>query len=337
MTTISEILKNIPEDNKLYSEARLTELAEVYGNDFWGIHEGERYLFAAIYNSDTKLACQLIEALPPKTLNQIRGTLGKTYLHHAVDMCQHDITSALLSMKGVNANILNSQRKTALDIAINRFGNTPKDYSTLGELIEKSNLSTIDRQGNTYLHKITGRADAKKIIPLLIQQGVPVNTCNSEGETAMDLADKEHKDIILGLTGEQATKLTAAISELTIYATTLGKEGRSEKGTTVMNLANTLREEVKMLRTTPTSIKNFKQKLHEQDAVLGEHAGWKRVIANIALCVAGFGVGYLVAGLIHLKTSGHFLFFNDTTSQQKVKNIDHLIQEEIKSPPQPPV
>lgn len=54
------------------------------------------------------------------------------------------------------------------------------------------------------------------------------------------------------------------------------------------------------------------------------HRGWKQVLGNLALAIAGLGVGYVIAGLINQAVTGRFLFFK-TDSEHKLNDLQHSI------------
>ena len=65
--------------------------------------------------------------------------------------------------------------------------------------------------------------------------------------------------------------------------------------------------------------------INEARPVLAKHRGWLQLMGNIALFIAGLGIGFLIAGLIHKTQTNKFLFF-DTDSEQK---LDELARETL--------
>ncbi len=51
------------------------------------------------------------------------------------------------------------------------------------------------------------------------------------------------------------------------------------------------------------------QEINTARTILETHHGWKQVLSNVGLAIAGLGIGYVLAGLINKKTTGNFLFF----------------------------
>ncbi|MBL7478981.1 protein phosphatase 2C family protein [Legionella bononiensis] len=60
--------------------------------------------------------------------------------------------------------------------------------------------------------------------------------------------------------------------------------------------------------------------------VLETHRGWKEILGNLALFIAGLGVGFVVAGLINKAVTGNFLFFK-TDSEEKLDALEHTVKE----------
>jgi hypothetical protein len=72
--------------------------------------------------------------------------------------------------------------------------------------------------------------------------------------------------------------------------------------------------------------RNSEQAIHLAKPELEKHRGWKRLLMNLALCIAGLGVFYVAAGLIHKAVKGHFLFFNETDSIEKLHKLGQALQ-----------
>jgi hypothetical protein len=69
-------------------------------------------------------------------------------------------------------------------------------------------------------------------------------------------------------------------------------------------------------RTCEDAIQTAKPELEKH------RQGWKKILGNVGLAVAGLGIGYLVAGLINLKINQQFTFFNKTDSIDKVEGLE---------------
>ncbi|KTC84997.1 hypothetical protein [Legionella brunensis] len=62
---------------------------------------------------------------------------------------------------------------------------------------------------------------------------------------------------------------------------------------------------------------------------LERHRGWKEILGNLGLAIAGLGIGYVVAGVANLvKTSGkHFFFSFNTDSANKLNDLHDTIKQ----------
>jgi hypothetical protein len=61
---------------------------------------------------------------------------------------------------------------------------------------------------------------------------------------------------------------------------------------------------------------------------LEKHRGWKQILGNLALAIAGLGIGYVFAGLINKAVTGHFLFFR-TDSAMKLDAMEEAAHEVV--------
>ncbi len=75
---------------------------------------------------------------------------------------------------------------------------------------------------------------------------------------------------------------------------------------------------------TDNSINTFKsrckQDINVTKSMLEKHRGWKQILGNLALAVAGVGVFYLLAASVNKVKTGHFLFFK-TNAMKKVDQV----------------
>ena len=61
---------------------------------------------------------------------------------------------------------------------------------------------------------------------------------------------------------------------------------------------------------------------------LEKHRGWKQLLGNLGLAIAGLGIGYVIAGLINVAITGHFLLFRPKTdSLQKLELLEKSIEQ----------
>jgi uncharacterized protein YjbI with pentapeptide repeats len=115
----------------------------------------------------------------------------------------------------------------------------------------------------------------------------------------------------------------AGLTELKRYGQKLKAEG-SSKGEAAIKLADKLEADIKQptAKYNESFQRQFLRDLHSQDRLFDGHRSYTRIIANIALCVVSGIVGYLIAGAINKKLTGHFTFFAKTTTRKKVETID---------------
>lgn len=64
---------------------------------------------------------------------------------------------------------------------------------------------------------------------------------------------------------------------------------------------------------------------------LETHRGWKQIIGNLCLAIAGLGIGYVVASLINKAVTGNFLFFR-TDSAYKLDKMETTISLVVAAP-----
>lgn len=106
-----------------------------------------------------------------------------------------------------------------------------------------------------------------------------------------------------------------------------------DRGTEAVKLADQLIESINDPSTKYNEAfqRKFLKELHSKDKLFENHRGYKRIIANITLCVVSGFIGYLVAGLINIKLTGNFTFFSKTTSREKVESIDSVLKRPANS------
>lgn len=127
---------------------------------------------------------------------------------------------------------------------------------------------------------------------------------------------------------EKKNKVLQNIAQLNAYGEKLGKshfESGREKGELAIQLAARLSSKMSSTRVyNATFEEEFLGLLHGHDASFNEPRfhGFKMIIANIALCILGVGVGYLAAGLYHQQKTGRFAFFSRPETQQLVDGVD---------------
>ncbi len=61
---------------------------------------------------------------------------------------------------------------------------------------------------------------------------------------------------------------------------------------------------------------------------LEKHRGWKQLLGTLGLAIAGLGIGYVIAGLINVAVTGHFLLFRPKTdSLQKLELLQKSLDQ----------
>lgn len=94
-------------------------------------------------------------------------------------------------------------------------------------------------------------------------------------------------------------------------------------------LYTTIKSGHKYLTDGTINIQSFKQlctqAINTHRPELEKHRGWKQLLGNLALAVAGMGVLYCVAGLINKAATGRFLFFK-ADSTKKIEQLERSIE-----------
>src|SRR3990167_3063783 len=278
------------------------------------------------------------------------GTIVKgTILYGAAFWGANSATLDYLLRLGANPNIVDIAGQTPLHIAITRLNTeiSPSDedkqlseqenFNKIKILINATNLTIADKFGNTPLHYIMYKKNCDLFIPHLLANGSKSSQKNKAGKSAIhfhELSDKMRKKIKLWL------DLADSIDAIENYGLQLKNEEPDfqnetltrKKSRAMIDLAQSLRKKMATLeinKPDSNNNKSFVELLHSQDNLLGAPRGWKTIIANVGLCLAGLGIIYLTAGFIHLAaTRGqHFLFFSNTASQNKQRHVDHCIEK----------
>lgn len=65
--------------------------------------------------------------------------------------------------------------------------------------------------------------------------------------------------------------------------------------------------------------------------ILEQHRGWRQILTNIALAVAGLGVFYIAGCVIHYKLTGSFFYNPPTDSSRILDDVEHSLQLTIPS------
>ncbi|MDP3268619.1 MAG: type IV secretion protein Dot [Legionella sp.] len=103
----------------------------------------------------------------------------------------------------------------------------------------------------------------------------------------------------------------------------------SRAASSAKQLYTTINKLYENLSSGAINIQIFKeqstQSINKHRPELEKHRGWKQLLGNLALAVAGMGVLYCVAGLINKAATGRFLFFK-TDSAKKIEQLERSIK-----------
>lgn len=121
----------------------------------------------------------------------VKNQIGDTLLTYSVLLQKEDIIASVLG-KGADPNRPNSLGYTPMDIAIEML-----DIKALQLLIDnKADPKYLDGFGRTYLMHAS-RVGFLPAVELFVQQGVDVNAMDNDGFTALSIAYRHKKEIII--------------------------------------------------------------------------------------------------------------------------------------------
>ena len=126
--------------------------------------------------------------------------------------------------------------------------------------------------------------------------------------------------------------LMIILREIDAKAAELDSRGCPDAAIAARTLSQSIKDEVNGYSATNThDLETFKKKclphIHTaKNSALNVHRDCNILLANLALCIAGLGIGYLIAGLVHKAFTGKFLFF-ETKSIQKVNCLAREIEQ----------
>lgn len=121
----------------------------------------------------------------------IRNKMGDTILAYAVILKKHDIVSSILA-KGADVNLLSGLGFTPMQIAIEL-----KDYKSFLMLAEAGSvINYADGFGRTYLMH-AARVGFLPVVSYLVSQNVDLNLMDSDGFTALSIAQKHKQEVIV--------------------------------------------------------------------------------------------------------------------------------------------
>jgi hypothetical protein len=119
------------------------------------------------------------------------------------------------------------------------------------------------------------------------------------------------------------------LNQITNKQQDLAKRGHEKAAQCALTLHGELKNNLRKLYSNDINTQVFKKEctaaVNKARPELEKHRGWKQFLGNLALAIAGLGVLYVVAGLIHKATTGNFLFFK-TDSASKLDKLDQAIE-----------
>ena len=107
------------------------------------------------------------------------------------------------------------------------------------------------------------------------------------------------------------------------------KAGHQKAGDAALELYNTLLSTSEQYFDGKLDKQSFKtacdQAMAPARRELEKHRGWKEFLGNLALAIAGLGIGYLVAGVINKAVTGRFCLYQpQTDSAKKLDAIEEV-------------
>jgi hypothetical protein len=132
---------------------------------------------------------------------------------------------------------------------------------------------------------------------------------------------------------KQKDDIKDGIGKISTYGAQL-VHAKVARGNDALTLADDLNKQLNELPIDNSEVKwldfkyTFIKKLHSKDADFIAHRGWKEIITNVAATI--FSVGIL--NLINYCTTGSFLFFVNTATQNLVCGLDNSIKPEFINP-----
>ncbi|CEK10018.1 hypothetical protein [Legionella hackeliae] len=140
------------------------------------------------------------------------------------------------------------------------------------------------------------------------------------------------KTLIPSWTATKTKQVHHYLDELSAYGTILSTsnfEAGREKGKLAIALAKELKDKIRYTTKHNGAFQTeFLKLLHKHDEVFNEPRfyGLKKIIANIALFILGFAVGYAAAAARHKRETGSYFFFSKTQTQENIENVQKASQ-----------
>ncbi|HVY52900.1 MAG TPA: hypothetical protein VHA13_00080, partial [Gammaproteobacteria bacterium] len=118
------------------------------------------------------------------------------------------------------------------------------------------------------------------------------------------------------------------LQELKAYGIKIQKNSNGLiKGKLAENLADKLLADIEQpgAKFNEHFQRKFLLNLHQYDNEFKDHRSYKRIIGNLALCVMSAVIGYVIAAAINKSVNGHYSFFSETATQQRIKRINKAL------------
>ena len=169
-------------------------------------------------------------------------------------------------------------------------------------LLWRCNYHTMDRTENNLSYKINYvQANESTVAP---STGSIYNLGSHKSGQYIGLYSNE---------GALGKELFTQLNTIKIKAETLRKDGHIEAAGHADKLWTTIKIESEKYFNKTIDKDAFRTacitQIDEARKVLGVHRGWKQVLGNVGLALAGLGIGYVVAGYLNKKSTGNFMFF----------------------------
>lgn len=257
---------------------------------------------------------------------------GNVYTYRVCD-AQPNIELLILEHNKAFRQLLAQAKEADLKNAATAPNETPSLYRTiLRQLknlhLEGADLSELDLDDADLSHSQCKKANFRKSTLL---EAICINTdLQDSGITKKQLGScKTYADAKLDLgfwlywTENTKNKVISGLNDLRAYGKKLQNKGIA-KGEEAVKLADKLTADINEpnVKYNEAFQQKFLKDLHSQDKLFDTHRSYKRIIANIALCIVSGLIGYLIAGALNKRFTGNFTFFAKTTSHKKVEVID---------------
>lgn len=143
-------------------------------------------------------------------------------------------------------------------------------------------------------------------------------------KSCLDMKNDIPKHLLTPFNESQKEKLASEINALA---------AENDKNQIAKVLATKLKTSLELIPDNASELEIAEHKLqlikmlHEQDKILAKEPNYRKILVNIATII----LSGCIINLFNLALTGQFLLFNKTPAQQRVANIDKLIDQSIYS------